>query len=148
MVTMTGLNHVLTGAAVGLAIQQPLLVIPLAIASHFILDMIPHFDHEAYRYGSKYFARIMLSDALLCVGAVSALILLFPGSTLVIILGALGGILPDFFWLYYYQNGRPKHWFYRFHSAIQWFERPPGAMVELAYLVFISTVLVALTNKA
>ncbi len=144
---MTGLNHVLTGAAIGLAVQQPLLVIPLALLSHFILDAIPHFDHEIYRYGSKHFMKIMISDGVLSVGSIVALMLLFPASALPIGLGALFATAPDFLWPYYYRNGRPQNWYYKFHVRIQWFERPPGALVEASYLIFISTVIVALTSK-
>ena len=143
---MTGLNHVLTGAAIGLAVQEPLLVIPLALVSHFILDAIPHFDHEIYRYGSKHFTKIMLSDSILSIGAVLGLVLLFPANALGIILGALSATAPDFLWPYYYTHGRPQNWYYKFHVGIQWFERPAGAWVEASYLIFIGTVLVAITQ--
>jgi hypothetical protein len=141
---MTGLNHVLTGAAIGLAIQQPILVVPLAILSHFILDVIPHFDHEVYRHGSKYFIRIMALDTSVSVSSIIALMIFFPAHAWVIALGAFFAILPDLLWPIHYATGRKKHWYFTFHSMIQWFERPPGLLVEACYLVFISTALVAL----
>lgn len=141
---MTGLNHVLTGTAIALAVQQPLVAAPLAFLSHFVLDVIPHFDHPHYRYGSRYFAAIMASDGVISVAAVITLMVLVPGMAGTIAIGALFAIMPDFAWLYYYRNNRPQWWFFRFHSKIQWFERPPGALVEASYLIFISTVLVAL----
>jgi hypothetical protein len=140
---MTGLNHVLTGAAIAIGVRQPLLVAPLALVSHFVLDATPHFDHAVYRYGSKYFAAIMASDAILSISTITALTLFFPQLAGVIAIGALFAILPDFFWLYYYTHGRPQWWFFRFHTKIQWYERPPGAIVEASYLVFISTVIIA-----
>lgn len=140
---MTGLNHVLTGSAIALAVREPLLVAPLALLSHFVLDAIPHFDHPLYQYGSKYFTRIMVSDGVLSIGAVLAVVLFAPALASVIILGAVFAILPDFFWLYYYTHGRPQWWFFRFHTKIQWFERPPGALVEASYAVFIMTTLIA-----
>jgi hypothetical protein len=144
---MTGLNHALTGAAIGLAVQQPLLVLPLAILSHFVLDAIPHFDHEVYRHGSKYFMRIMICDGLLAVGSIIALMIFFPAAAWAVVLGALGATLPDFLWPIYYNNGRRKHWYFTFHTVIQWFERPPGLLVEASYLIFICVVLTALTTK-
>ena len=141
---MTGLNHVLTGAAIALAVRQPALVAPLAFGSHFLLDAIPHFDHPIYQYGSKYFTRIMLTDGIISVGAIAAIMLLVPQLASVVALGALAAILPDFFWLYYYTHGRPQWWFFRFHTKIQWFEQPQGALVEIAYLVFIITVIIAI----
>lgn len=141
---MTGLNHVLTGTAIALAVQQPLVAAPLAFLSHFVLDVIPHFDHPHYRYGSRYFAIIMTSDGILSVAAVIAIMLITPAMAGVIAVGALCAILPDFTWLYYYRHNRPQWWFFKFHSKIQWFERPPGALVEASYLIFISSVIVAL----
>lgn len=140
---MTGLNHVLTGTAIALAVREPLLVAPLAILSHFILDAIPHFDHEVYRYGSRYFTRIMITDGVASIGSVVLIMFLVPHLAWVIALGALCAILPDFFWLYYYTHNRPQWWFFRFHTKIQWFERPPGAFVEVSYVIFIITVIVA-----
>lgn len=140
---MTGLNHVLTGTAIALAVRDPLLVAPLALISHFILDAIPHFDHDHYRFGSKYFTRIMTTDGIISLGAVILIMLSSPALAGVIALGAFCAILPDFFWLYYYLRGRPQWWFFRFHARIQWFERPPGALVELSYVIFITTVIVA-----
>jgi hypothetical protein len=144
---MTGLNHVLTGAAIGMGLQNPWLVAPAALVSHFILDSIPHFDHEAYRYGSRYFARIMASDAVLSICSVLALAVLLPHVAIAIIIGAVFAVLPDSFWLYYYRKGRPQTWFFRFHTKIQWFERPIGALVEASYLIFICVTLVALNQS-
>jgi hypothetical protein len=141
---MTGLNHMLTGTAIALAVRQPILAVPLAFLSHFILDAIPHFDHPLYHYGSRYFVFIMASDAVISLSAVTIIMLLVPQMSGVIALGAFFAILPDFGWLYYYRHNRPQWWFFRFHSKIQWFERPPGALVEASYLIFISTVIVAL----
>lgn len=140
---MTGLNHVLTGTAIALVVREPLLVAPLALLSHFILDAIPHFDHEVYRFGSRYFMRIMITDGVASIGAVVLIMFLVPHLAWVIALGALMAILPDFLWPYYYTHGRPQWWFYRFHTKIQWFERPPGAFVEISYVIFIITVIVA-----
>ncbi len=40
---MTGFNHAVTGALIAGAVGNPFLAIPLAFASHFVLDAIPHF---------------------------------------------------------------------------------------------------------
>ena len=41
---MTATAHALIGASIAASISNPLLGIPLAIASHFLLDFIPHWD--------------------------------------------------------------------------------------------------------
>lgn len=141
---MTGTNHALTGAAIGIALQEPLLIVPLAFASHFVLDAIPHFDHEIYRFGSRWATRLYVIDGMLATLGLGLLIVLLSQLWFYILLGAFFGVAPDIFWLYYYRHGRPQHWYFRFHSWIQWFERPPGLLVEASYLVFISTALYAL----
>lgn len=141
---MTGLNHALTGAAIGLAVQQPLLVVALAIVSHFLLDMIPHFDHEVYRYGGKYYKQIVTTDGVVAFLAIIGLMFSLPELALPIGLGAFWAVAPDIPWQYYYTHGRPKNWYFNFHSKIQWFERPPGLLVEASYLIFIGTAVLAL----
>lgn len=41
---MTATAHALVGAAIAKAIPNPAIAIPLAFASHFIMDAVPHWD--------------------------------------------------------------------------------------------------------
>ncbi len=41
---MTATAHALIGGAIAAAIPQPEIALPLAVASHLILDMVPHWD--------------------------------------------------------------------------------------------------------
>jgi len=141
---MTGFNHALTGAAIGLAVQHPLLVVPLAFLSHFVLDALPHFDHPFYTFGHKHAWKFYTADAVIAIAGVTTLLLLAPQLILPILLGAVFAVLPDATLLHYYTKGKPKYWFHNFHLGIQWFERPPGILVEGAYLIFISTAIAAL----
>lgn len=144
---MIALNHALTGAAIAIAIKQPALVIPLAFLSHFVLDTIPHFgDMPFYSYGHPLFPYAMAADGLLTIGSVGALMAFNPDQALIIGLGAAFAILPDVFWLGHYSL-KWKHWFFRFHQKIQWYERPPGMIVEATYVFFISTVIAALLRR-
>jgi hypothetical protein len=141
---MIALNHMLTGTAIALAVKQPALVIPLAFLSHFVLDSIPHFGGMPfYEYGHKLFPYVMIADGILSVSAVGVVMLLQPDLAFVVALGAGFAILPDVFWLGKYML-KWKSWFFGFHQGIQWFERPPGIIVEASYLVFIGTVISAL----
>jgi hypothetical protein len=142
---MTGYNHAMTGAAIALAVRQPLLAAPLAFLSHFVLDVTPHFGGTpSYEYGHKLFPIIIMSDALLTTCAVLVLCAFAPLQTALILLCALCAVLPDVLLFTYYTNGRPDTWFHRWHLRIQWFERPQGAIVEAAYAFFISTAVIAL----
>ncbi|OGD87899.1 hypothetical protein A3A54_01315 [Candidatus Curtissbacteria bacterium RIFCSPLOWO2_01_FULL_39_62] len=42
--SMTATAHALIGASIALKVTNPLLGIPIAILSHFIADLIPHWD--------------------------------------------------------------------------------------------------------
>lgn len=143
---MTGLNHVLTGSAIALAVREPLLAAPLAFLSHFILDITPHFGGTPiYEFGKhKAFPYIMFADGLISFSAVTAVAALVPELANVVLLCALCAILPDVLLFTYYTQGRPNTWFHKFHLGIQWFERPPGLLVEASYAIFISIVVIGL----
>jgi hypothetical protein len=142
---MTGFNHALTGAAIGLALQNPLLVIPVALASHFVLDVIPHFGgHPIYEWGHKHFFKLIALDAVLCVAGVGLTLWLAPQAAIAIFLGVAFAMLPDLTLIHYYTHGKPKNWLHDFHLGIQWFERPSGILVEASYLVFIITAIFSL----
>lgn len=138
---MTGLNHALTGAAIGLAVQNPLLVMPIAFASHFVLDSLPHFDHPLYTFGNKHAWKLYTVDGIIAVSGVLATATFAPSLLLPIILGAIFAVLPDATLIHYYLKNKPNHWFHNFHIGIQWFEKPIGLMVEASYLIFISTLI-------
>lgn len=143
---MTGFNHALTGAAIGLSLQKPVLIIPAALLSHFVLDVIPHFGgHPVYEWGHRHFFKVIAFDALMCIAVIVGLFVLAPQHAWLGVLGVVFAMLPDLSLIHYYTKGKPKHWFHNFHLGIQWFERPPGLLVEAAYLFFILAII--LTNR-
>ncbi len=46
--------HVALGVAIAVAVPNPLISIPLALASHFILDMTPHWNPHINTEMKKY----------------------------------------------------------------------------------------------
>lgn len=96
--------HVLVGIAIATKVGHPLLAIPLSLGSHFVLDMLPHWNPhlntEMKEHGgiTKSTKLIILADA-----AVSGLITLaftyraLPNSLLAftIFVSAAAAILPD-----------------------------------------------------
>lgn len=133
---MIALNHVLTGAAIGMAVRQPLLVVPLAFLSHFILDSLPHFTYG--EPGTRRFWITWSIDAAACTAALALLCMLKPELALVIIIGGVIAELPDVSLLLHFRDkGVPDHWFFAFHKWIQWSETNTGAIAELLYLTAI-----------
>jgi trigger factor len=99
---MTATNHALTGAAIGLLVGNPLIAIPLAIASHFICDIIPHFgsqDSSVSWIGSKPFKIYLVIDALICFALVVLLYASHPLHWQTAAVSAFAAASPDFFWI-------------------------------------------------
>ncbi len=46
--------HVAVGAAIAISISNPLIALPLCLASHFLLDKIPHWNPHTYTETQKF----------------------------------------------------------------------------------------------
>jgi hypothetical protein len=150
---MTASNHAMTGAAIALAVKEPWLAVPLAFASHFVLDYIPHFGFEkfgGYFKHKKGFHRLIRLDALLL--ACFLIFLFVSGAPFLAFICAFVACSPDLAWVYRYSinerfgqfKPKPMNWFNRWHVAIQthimkgfYIEIPYGAAV-LCYVIFKS----------
>lgn len=141
---MTLTNHALTGVAIAIAVQKPALVLPLALASHFALDVIPHFA-QRQQVNSKEFA---VGDAI-----VATLLVVFLAVHvhsvpvwLVVFCGVLG-TLPDWVWGWRYLKlgseeaivDEPMSPLSRWHLRIQWSETRKGIIVEVVWFALILT---------
>jgi len=58
---MTATSHALIGTVIAAKISNPALAIPLALASHFVADMIPHWD-EALERKEKGLDRVFIES--------------------------------------------------------------------------------------
>ena len=88
--------HIATGVTIGLALQQPILVVPIAIASHFLLDSVPHWQETMAPYHPtwKTYLRIPIDFGL---GAliIGLALQYHPELSLSIGLGAFFAAIPD-----------------------------------------------------
>jgi len=85
--------HFLTGAAIASGVKNPLLAVPLALLSHFVLDLIPHKD----MVGDDHLSPENLSIRLVDIFATAFLFLVFVPVSLrvyALIIG-LVAISPD-----------------------------------------------------
>ncbi|HEY5442582.1 MAG TPA: hypothetical protein VIJ68_03525 [Candidatus Saccharimonadales bacterium] len=140
---MRAINHALTGALIGLSIGQPVVALPVALASHFVCDVIPHYGANLSRADemkSKFFQRLLLPDALLCLALVVVLAVRHPVHWEVAAICAFLAASPDlasigqFRRVNNHKTLQPGA-YVRFANGIQWFERPIGAVVEAAWLI-------------
>lgn len=145
---MTATNHALTGAAIGIFIADPAVAMAAAFISHFVLDAIPHYgmaDKSSMR--SKGFKLYLCSEAFLCFLIVLTLFIARPTHWWVAAICAFLAASPDFYWIRNYKAALAgKHIsqdrFSKFASRIQWFERPIGAYVEIAWFIALIVLLV------
>jgi hypothetical protein len=133
-------NHALTGAILGLSIGHPV-ALPLAFASHFVLDAIPHYGDDNKRLASSSFVIQLFIDAAFCGLLVLVLALSGPIDWLLAASCAFLAASPDFMWIPKFLHARrgnkeakSHNAVIRFHTWIQWFQKPIGAVVEVAWL--------------
>ncbi len=138
---MTVSNHVLVGAAIALAIKQPFLAIPLAVASHFLLDALPQFGYHRQNYAVAFSHKLTYVEMCLDLAGMAFLSFVIGlAHPLALLIGFLAAA-PDLEWPYRYfwferKGKRPPASFYmEFHRRIQWFERPWGLYLELGFFL-------------
>ena len=142
---MTATNHALTGAIIGLSISNPWLALPLAFASHFVLDALPHHGSTGAVdkvISSPKFARNLAIDASLCIILVAILFLSQPVNWLLAAACAFLATSPDLEWTANFFRARAgkkmkkiKDPIGRLHAKVQWFQKPIGAIVEIVWFV-------------
>jgi hypothetical protein len=139
-------NHVLSGALIGGAVRRPAPAFVLGVASHFALDMMPHWG----KWGSRHrFLRVAVPDGLTGLAAIGAFAALAPPDRrLAVLAGMAGAALPDI-------DKPSRIWFNRspfpravdvFHTVIQR-EAPGRAHYELAAAAVLGTAALALLRR-
>lgn len=140
-------NHVLSGALIGALARRPLPAFAAGVASHFVLDAVPHWGQWG---GQRQFLRVAVPDGLVSLATMAAFAAASPPDRrLAVLAGMTGAALPDL--------DKPANlWFGwspfpgvvdRFHSRIQ-HEAPRRAHLELSVAgVFACAALVALRRS-
>jgi hypothetical protein len=139
---MTTSNHLFAGAAIALVVRQPVLAIPLAYLSHFVLDALPHHGRlNELTLGEAVQHRLTwIMESVNIVGVPILVYLLWSQSWWVWV-AAIAAMSPDFVWIYlhffYERKGITPllRRFTQFHRWIQWCERPWGIAVEMVFFV-------------
>ena len=141
---MTAIDHAITGAIIASYIHEPAIALPLALASHFVVDSVPHLSFNSHT--SHLFTKVLTLDMYLCTLFLLAIIIFQPAYWLLIIGCALLAMSPDIMWLPQYvrqlkrQPNRPFNLIMRFHQKIQWGEFSRGYLVEISYFIVALTI--------
>ncbi|MDO8503945.1 MAG: hypothetical protein Q7S60_04645 [bacterium] len=145
---MLATPHLLSGAAIVTIVPNPVVSLPLAFASHFILDKIPHWQETLapYELNNKTWVRMPI-DLLLGLGLLWWVTKTVGGNG-IMWLGALVALVPDADSVFYarplrevLQQPLARSWF-SFHERIQretdkWWGLLPQIAVVLLSLFFI-----------
>lgn len=115
--------HALLGAAIAVKLGNPALSIPLAFASHFVLEKVPHWNphlnYETDKYGkpTKESTIIVVIDSSLALILGSAIAFSQPSTLMIInvLLSSFAAVLPDlieapYFFLMVRNNKYIKKW--------------------------------------
>ncbi len=138
-------NHVLSGALTGALARRPLAAFTIGVASHFVLDAVPHWGN--WGADQRRFLRVAVADGLVSLAVMGAFTAASPpGRRVAVLAGMAGAALPDI-------DKPARLWFgrspwpdavNRFHNGIQ-DEAPDRASVEfLAACAFAAAALTAL----
>jgi hypothetical protein len=117
-------NHVLSGALIGAVVRRPGSAFVLGVASHFVLDGMPHWGKWA---DDRQFIRVAVPDGLTGLATMAAFTAAAPrGRRAAVAAGMIGAALPDLdkparMWFGRSPWPRPVN---RFHSWIQ--DEAPG----------------------
>jgi hypothetical protein len=152
-------THAIVGAAIASQIpNHPITALVAGIASHFVIDAIPHWDYPLGSILSKKSPltldkRMLVDFSLIAVDGLAGLVIalsLFtqPGALLTILLGALGGMLPDPLQFVHrlYPHGplRPIQRFHGWIHAKRKLDWPLGIASQLAFNAMVIMLAVGL----
>jgi hypothetical protein len=141
---MRAINHALTGAAIGLLVAEPVIAVPAAFVSHYVCDAIPHYGRgiaEEKELNSTSFRVSLVVDAGLCALLVLILALRRPQHWVLAAVCAFVAASPDLLSINRYREARrnqpiKRNWYTKLaNDELQWFERPIGAVVEVAWFI-------------
>ncbi len=136
---MTATNHTITGVLIGLSVHQPVIAIVLAVMSHFVLDAIPHYSDP--KFVGKKLAPILAIDASVALIVLGSVVMLQPEYWLLAVVCGIAAASPDLMWFPLWLRavlGKPKkplNLIQRFHSNIQWAEKPYNYPYEVVWSV-------------
>lgn len=136
---MTATNHTITGVLIGLSVHQPALAIVLAVLSHFVLDAIPHYSDP--KFSGRRLAPILAIDATIALMLLGSLVVLQPQSWQLAVVCGIAAASPDLMWFPRWlrdlrnKPAKPFNAIMRFHSRIQWAEKPYNYPYEIIWFL-------------
>ena len=111
--------HILVGATIAFFIPNPFVSLPLSLISHFVLDLIPHWNPQIHTELSNNGKVSLQSKIILGTDVILSLIIVFfvlyevwpdVGHVITIFVACLLAIFPDLFQVPYYFFNKESAW--------------------------------------
>lgn len=145
---MLELPHAVVGATIATKIPNPFIAIPAAFLSHFLLDVIPHWNPHLYTEKKKFgrptakSTRIVVIDVVLSLAAgffIAYLALPNLAQAVTIIVASFAAVAIDvvegFYFFFNINGGLEK--LIKFQRRIQWNVGPlPGLIIQAFVILF------------
>ncbi len=136
---MTATAHALIGASLAAKVVNPLLGIPLAIISHFILDLVPHWDAGTnHRKKTKTRLKIEATADVLLGFGLSYLFFAWTVNPIYLFVMIIAAQLPDWIEAPYWIMGvnlPPFTWMYQISHRVQSRMQLPWGLVTQIIVV-------------
>lgn len=142
---MTATSHAIVGVIIAAKIPDPVIAIPLALGSHIILDLIPHWDagtHFHKKTGHQLFQEAALD---VCIGYITAytiLFLFFPNTNFIyafwmIFAAQFLDYLPTPYYMFHVKNKLFKFFFDFSDKINSRLDKPWGILTQVVFLASI-----------
>jgi hypothetical protein len=145
---MTVTNHAITAANLSLAVQK-WWILPVAFASHFVIDFLPHYGEKPGKRG-KRFISIQLMDAILLLMVIWLAVSNPANNNTLVWVAMVLAILPDSIWVYRFireqksKINAPVSIFSKLHSKFNWQEKNWGWVYDIGWFLFMLVIFVGL----
>jgi len=151
--------HILVGATIGIKTKKSLLIIILGLLSHFILDIIPHWDYSLsnIRHFSttKDYNLLFIDISKILIDVIIGLlivifilrkkIMLNKNYIPYVVLGIFVSVLPDILWvLAGFVENELLDKFVTFHHHLHYKPQKEGMVTFLGLITQIVTILIAI----
>jgi len=137
---MTATAHSLVGASIAKLSPNPYLAFPLAFASNFLLDIVPHWDTgTGWRNRPKIVTFFMSGGDVLLGLFLSFLVFQSQVNSLYLLFIILTATLPDYLeapYLFLGWNFPPFSWFYQIQSKLHARNGLPLGIISQIVIVF------------
>lgn len=143
---MTATGHAIIGTIIAIKVGDPRLAIPVALTSHILADLVPHWDTATNAKLKTKKLTIFQTGIDVAVGFILASLILMVFSPKTSFLYAFPIIIASQFFdwitaLYYFFNIRSFKWMYDFQKLFDnRLDKPFGIIYQIAFIAFIALI--------